>query len=211
MKYSCIIWDWNGTLLDDVNACLDSVNDMLTKRGLKNIDMDRYREVIGVPIRKFYEKVFDLEKYDYEEIIKDFNEGYIRHLNEVKLSDGAEELLEYFRRQGAKQIIVSSSNNSVLRANTEKYGVSGYFDEILGADDYYASSKIERAVDYLDRNGCGKALAFGDLEHDYELAKQTGADCVLLASGHDSRQRLKKTGAIVINSLREILSTDILR
>lgn len=211
MKYSCIIWDWNGTLLDDVNACLDSVNDMLTKRGLKNIDMDRYREVIGVPIRKFYEKVFDLEKYDYEEIIKDFNEGYIRHLNEVKLSDGAEELLKYFRRQGAKQIIVSSSNNSVLRANTEKYGVSGYFDEILGADDYYASSKIERAVDYLDRNGCGKALAFGDLEHDYELAMQTGADCVLLASGHDSRQRLEKTGAIVINSLREILSTDILR
>ena len=211
MKYSCIIWDWNGTLLDDVNACLDSVNDMLTKRGLKNIDMDRYREVIGVPIKKFYEKVFDLEKYDYEEIIKDFNEGYIRHLNEVKLSDGAEELLEYFRRQGAKQIIVSSSNNSVLRANTEKYGVSGYFDEILGADDYYASSKIERAVDYLDRNSCGKALAFGDLEHDYELAMQTGADCVLLASGHDSRHRLEKTGAIVINSLREILSTDILR
>ena len=100
MNYKYILWDWNGTLLDDVTACLNSVNDMLDSRGLERIDIVRYREVIGVPIIKFYEKVFDLEKYDYTEIIKDFNEGYIRHLDEAHISDGAVELLEYFKELG---------------------------------------------------------------------------------------------------------------
>jgi phosphoglycolate phosphatase len=206
MNYKYILWDWNGTLLDDVTACLNSVNDMLDSRGLERIDIVRYREVIGVPIIKFYEKVFDLEKYDYTEIIKDFNEGYIRHLDEAHISDGAIELLEYFKGLGCRQIIVSSSNNELLRKSTEKYGVADYFDAILGSDDFFAGSKIERALTYIKKHGAGKALAIGDLEHDYELARETGADSILLASGHDKRERLENTGAKVVDSLREVIS-----
>lgn len=206
MNYKYILWDWNGTLLDDVGACLSSVNDMLDSRGLDRIDIERYREVIGVPIKKFYENVFDLEKYDYGEIIKDFNDGYIRHLDEAHLSEGALELLEYFKKSGCRQIIVSSSNNDLLRKNTEKFGVSQYFDAILGSDDFFAGSKIERALTYIKENGEGKALAIGDLEHDYELAAEVGAESILLASGHDKRERLEKTGATVAESLKEILS-----
>ncbi len=206
MNYKYILWDWNGTLLDDVTACLNSVNEMLDSRGLERIDIVRYREVIGVPIIKFYEKVFDLEKYDYTEIIKDFNEGYIRHLDEAHISDGAVELLEYFKELGCRQIIVSSSNNELLRKSTEKYGVADYFDAILGSDDFFAGSKIERALTYIKKHGAGKALAIGDLEHDYELARETGADSILLASGHDKRERLENTGAKVVDSLREVIS-----
>lgn len=79
MKYTHIIWDWNGTLLDDIGASLASVNDMLAMRGKPPIDADYYRECIGVPIIKFYEKVFELEKEDYSLIIKQYNEGYVRH------------------------------------------------------------------------------------------------------------------------------------
>ncbi|MBR5112903.1 MAG: HAD family hydrolase [Clostridia bacterium] len=205
MDYRYILWDWNGTLLNDVDACLNSVNDMLDERGLERIDIVRYREVIGVPIIKFYEKVFDLEKYDYAEIIKDFNEGYIRHLDEAHLSEGVIELLEYFKECGCRQIIVSSSNNDLLRKNTEKYGVTQYFDAILGSEDFFAGSKIERAKKYIAKNGTGRVLAIGDLEHDYELAAETGADCILLASGHDKKERLENTGAKVVESLIEVI------
>ena len=61
MKYTHIIWDWNGTLLNDISSSLQSVNDMLAMRGKDPIDIDFYRECIGVPIVKFYERVFDLE------------------------------------------------------------------------------------------------------------------------------------------------------
>ena len=111
LKYTHIIWDWNGTLLDDIKASLASVNDMLELREKAPIDIAFYKECIGVPIIKFYEKVFELEKEDYSVIIKQYNEGYLRHLTDCSLSSGAAEMLEYFAENGAKQAIVSSSNN----------------------------------------------------------------------------------------------------
>lgn len=206
LKYTHIIWDWNGTLLDDIRASLASVNDMLALRGKQPIDIDFYKECIGVPIIKFYEKVFELEKEDYSLIIKQYNEGYLHHLSDCALSSGAIEMLEYFSQKGAKQVIVSSSNNEQLLANAEKYGVSDYFEAILGAADFLAGSKIERAAEYLKNSGAerGRILVIGDLEHDAQLAEALGADCVLLTSGHENPERLKAANARVIDNLTEL-------
>lgn len=206
MKYKFIIWDWNGTLLDDVCAALGSVNDMLEMRGMKPIDLVRYRECIGVPIRKFYEQVFDLEKEDYNLIIKQYNEGYARRVLSSRLTDRVPETLGLFARAGARQIIVSSSHNDVVLNGVERFGIRGYFDEILGAGDYFAASKIDRARAYLEKNGAksGEVLVIGDLEHDAEMAREIGADCVLLTSGHEMPERLRTSGAVAVDSLREI-------
>lgn len=206
MKYKFIIWDWNGTLLDDAWAALASVNDMLKMRGMKPISIERYRECIGVPIVKFYERVFDLEKEDYNVIIKQYNEGYARYASECGLTDGVVEMLEFFAREGARQVIVSSSHNDIVGAGVEHFGIGEYFDEILGAGDYFAASKIERAKAYLERNGAVGAhtLVIGDLEHDAEMAAEIGADCVLLTSGHEAPERLANADALVVDSLREM-------
>lgn len=208
MKYTHIIWDWNGTLLNDIGASLASVNDMLSMRGMPHINNVYYKECIGVPIIKFYEKVFDLEKEDYSLIIKQYNEGYLRHLADCSLTEGAAEALEYFKKCGAKQVIVSSSNNAQLCQNAEKYGVIGYFDALLGSQDFYAGSKIERAADYLEKSGAkkGEVLVVGDLEHDAEMAAKLGADCVLLTSGHEHPERLKNTKVPLIDNLFELIS-----
>lgn len=208
LKYTHVIWDWNGTLLDDIEASLASVNDMLSMRGMPHINNVYYKECIGVPIIKFYEKVFDMGKEDYSLIIKQYNEGYLRHLVDCGLTDGAREALEFFKSSGAKQVIVSSSNNAQLCRNAEKYGVIGYFDELLGASDYYAGSKIERAAEYLKKSGAekGRVLVVGDLEHDAEMAAELGADCVLLTSGHEHPDRLKRANMPLIDNLFELIS-----
>lgn len=208
LKYKYIIWDWNGTLLNDIGASLASVNDMLAIRGREPIDIDYYKKCIGVPIIRFYEKVFDIENENYNLIIKQYNEGYLRHLPCVGLTDGAFEVLEYFKENSAKQVIVSSSNNEQLCMNAEKYGVSGYFDAILGAGDYFAGSKIERAKDYLSKNSARKeeVLVVGDLQHDAEMADTLGADCILLTSGHEHPQRLENAKKPLINDLFELIN-----
>lgn len=206
MKYTHIIWDWNGTLLNDIGASLASVNDMLAMRGKPPIDIDYYRDCIGVPIIKFYEKVFDLENEDYSVIIKQYNNGYLFHLNSCGLTDGAVEVLDYFAKKGIKQAIVSSSNNEQLQINVKKYGIFDRFDAVLGAADYYAGSKIERAVEYLETDEERRVLVVGDLEHDAEMAAELGADCVLLTSGHENRERLFAAKARVISDLRELIS-----
>ena len=204
IKYKYIIWDWNGTLLNDVNASLDAVNDMLEERRMPPIDMARYKEIIGVPIRKFYERCFDLEKEDYNEILRQFNEGYLRHLTEYGLTEGVNDMLEYFKERKCRQIIVSSSNNSILKTNVAKYGIEDYFDAVLGSEGYLAESKVERAVDYIKRNGEGKSLVIGDLEHDAEMADAIGADCILITTGHDKKERLIESGATVIDRIIDI-------
>ena len=171
-------------MLDDISASLASVNDMLERRKIPPIDIVRYRECISVPIKGFYEKVFDLEKEDYPAVLREYNEGYLYHLKDCGLSEGAEELLGLFEKAGAKQIIVSSSNNEQLAANVKKYGIWEFFDAVLGAADYMATSKIERAVAYLDN--------------------KIGADCILLSSGHEHRERLYSSETKIIDSLTEL-------
>ncbi len=190
-------------MLDDISASLASVNDMLERRKMPPIDIVRYRECISVPIRGFYEKVFDLEKEDYSGILSEYNEGYLYHLKDCGLAEGAEELLGLFEKAGAKQIIVSSSNNEQLTANVKKYGIWERFDAVLGAADYMATSKIERAVAYLDKEKVekGAVLVIGDLIHDKEMADNIGADCILLSSGHEHRERLFSASAKIIDSL----------
>lgn len=207
MKYTHIIWDWNGTLLDDIGASLASVNDMLSERGKPPISVDFYKECICTPIKGFYEKTFDMDKEDYSIIIKQYNEGYLYHLKDCGLTDGAVEALKYFRQSGAKQIIVSSSNNEQLLFNVEKYGVKEYFDAILGAGDYLAGSKIERALNYLEKSGAqkGRVLVVGDLIHDAEMASELSADCFLLTSGHEHPSRLQAAEVPLINDLFAVI------
>lgn len=208
VNYTHIIWDWNGTLLNDISASLASVNDMLALRGKPPMNIDYYRECISVPIIGFYEKAFDMENEDYNLIIKQYNEGYLRHLDECKLTDGVVEVIDYFEKQGAKQAVISSSNNNQLIQNVTKYGIFDRFDAVLGAEDFYAGSKIERAENYLKNSGenC-RVLVIGDIFHDAEMAEKLGADCVLLTSGHENRERLYGAKATVISDVRELIET----
>lgn len=206
MKYTHIIWDWNGTLLDDIGASLASVNDMLARRGEPPMDINRYKECIGTPIIRFYEQVFDLSKEDYSAILAEYNAGYMLHLAECSLTEGAVEAIEKFAAAGIHQAIVSSSNNVQLCENAKKYGVYDKFEAVLGAADFKADSKIERARDYLARSAeKGSVLVVGDLEHDAEMAAEIGADCVLLTSGHEHPDRLKRAGVAVFDKIEELI------
>lgn len=204
--YTHILWDWNGTLLDDVSAALASVNDMLTRRGKDIIDIIRYRECIGVPIICFYEQVFDLDNEDYPALLAEYNEGYLRHLDGCGLAKGARELLSDLHRQGKRQIIVSSCEKNQLLAAVKSFGIEDCFDAIIGSDNFLAGSKIDKAREYLAANGDGnmRAVVVGDLVHDCELARAVGADCILLRSGHENANRLEHSGARLVDDFCEI-------
>ena len=69
-----------------------------------------------------------------------------------------------------------------------------------------ATSKIERAVAYLDKENAekGAVLVIGDLIHDEEMANKIGADCILLSSGHEQRERLFSSDSRIVDSLKEV-------
>jgi phosphoglycolate phosphatase len=204
-----IIWDWNGTLLNDTAICISVMNDMLLKRGMDILDIGYYREVFGFPVKEYYRKLgFDFDKESFESLSKEFIDNYTHQLLNANLAHGAELVLKHFRAEGKKNIILSAMQQDMLISSIQNLRFESFFSDILGIDDIYAHSKSALAVAYLKKNKLkGKDfMLIGDTLHDYEVATEIGCKCILVADGHQSEKRLRETGAIVVDSLESLLN-----
>ena len=208
MKYTCIVWDFNGTIMDDVEIGIESVNVLLEKRGLKTLESrEEYQRVFGFPIINYYIRLgFDFDKEPYEEIAVEWVNEYTDRERTAKTVDGVKELLEFFKSEGKRQIIISACEQAMLNRNTKALGVFDYFDEVCGINNIYASSKEAIAVAWRERNPEEKILFIGDTDHDCDVAKAMGADCILVAQGHQSYETLLQYSeyATVLRSMHDI-------
>lgn len=206
MRYDCIFWDWNGTLLDDARAAWLAVNDMLTSRKLPLITLEQYREYIDVPIVRFYEHVMDMSKEDMHSLSVEFDSLWAKHLPDDAVTETTVDLLSKLSQKGIKQYIFSSSRNDIISPYLKSFGIDGYFTAVLGATDRFVGSKAERTRDYIISNGIDldKTIFIGDMVHDFEVASFVGASSILVSSGHQSKSALVKTGTTVVSSLSEI-------
>lgn len=206
-EYKVIIWDFNGTLIDDVNAALSSVNDMLKRRNLPEITMQQYASYVDTPIIKFYEHIFDdLYSMNFNEIALEFNAGYDKHLPQKAVMANAEEVLEYFNSKGKLQTVISATHIDKVTKRLEEFGLSGYFDKILAHNNLIAEDKTHLAVKYFAEKQIKpeEAVVIGDCVADYKMAQAIGADCILTTQGHQSRVEFAQTSAIIIDSLSEL-------
>ncbi|MCL2697461.1 MAG: HAD hydrolase-like protein [Oscillospiraceae bacterium] len=205
LRYSYVIWDWNGTLLDDVDWCVNVINRMLLRRKLKTFDgICDYHEVFSFPVIDYYRKIgFDFEKEPFEDLAVEYVEDY--YSGSFKLHENAEDILRIIHEKGIKQAILSASEINYLNAQLSGFDITKYFDEILGISNILAGSKTEAGREFIKRNNVKNALFVGDTEHDFETAKMLGADCVLIARGHQSRERLMRLGAPVLDNITGVL------
>ena len=85
MKYKHIIWDWNGTLLDDTWLCVEGINDSLKKRSLQTITKEIYRKVFSFPVEDYYKRLgFDFKKEPFEVAGDEFVAYYAKSFHKVK-------------------------------------------------------------------------------------------------------------------------------
>lgn len=184
--YTVVVWDWNGTLLDDVGLNVMIVNSLLADRDLPEISIDAYKRFFRMPIREFYQDIgFDFSKYTFESVATDYNRLYRRYFPDMPLTEGIPELLKSLQAGKIKQYIVSASEQNSLLDQVRQKGIADYFTKIAGNPDYSVVSKIERAREVRDEIGDAEKILFiGDLDHDYEVAQAMGADCVIYKNGH---------------------------
>ncbi|MCH5183243.1 MAG: HAD family hydrolase [Oscillospiraceae bacterium] len=201
-----VFWDWNGTLCDDVLLALEAVNEMLRKRSRTPITLADYYSYIGIPIRRFYEHVFDLNEVPMEVISVEYNTYYDAHLREDCLMPGARETLSVLRDAGVKQYILTSSHKESVLPTVKKLGLLPFFDAVLGADDWHVQSKEDRARSFCEANGLwGESLWFvGDMLHDRDTANACGGSCLLIPGGHQSEEALRGAGNCFCPSIAEV-------
>lgn len=206
MKYDCVFWDWNGTIFDDVRASLDAVNKMLARRSLPPIDLKTYREYVDTPILKFYEKTFDMSCEDMDNLAVEFNSAYREFLGDEPLRKGVSEVLSELSAMGVRQCIFSASANAIINRYLTEHKLARYFEAVLGADNYYVESKLNRTINYLKTTGIDpkRTVFIGDAEHDLEVARACGGDCILVTGGHRPESALRNSGAYVISSVIQL-------
>lgn len=206
-RYHCVIWDWNGTLFDDLDVCINVMNKVLKNRGLPLLDIKKYKEIFGFPVKHYYQRLgFDFSREPFEEISTEFMTEYQKESLSAKLDKNCIPVLEHIRNNGLKQVILSASQLANLEEQVMHFGIIDYFDKLLGLDHCHATSKVDIGKRWLAESGFDKkeVLLVGDTRHDYETACELGCDCVLLSSGHQSRERVSCLGVPVIEFLMEV-------
>lgn len=211
---SYVVWDFNGTLLDDLNAAVASVTDMLSRRGRPPMTKERYYELMDVPISKYYEKLFDLTVTPMEVLTREFQAGYEKHFSLAHPAEGALTALRGFRNAGVRQVVLSSFRHERVDQILRQFDLTEYFDRIMGADDDLCAEKVTRALHWLRETGAApeNVLVIGDLVHDFEVARALGARCALVSCGHQSPRDLIATGAPVypnLSAMYEVLKDNL--
>jgi len=204
-----IIWDWNGTLLDDLDLCISTINILLKKRQLPLLDHNSYKEAFSFPVEKYYRTIgFDFEKEDFSIPAGEFINLYDSRISDCKLHNKAVEVLSWFKNRGTRQFVLSAMKQTMLEETLIKKGIYSFFEGVAGLNDHYAVSKIEKGRQLIDefRINKGTACIIGDTDHDYEVAQSLGTGCILVSDGHQSAGRLKETGAVVLNRLEDLIT-----
>lgn len=202
-----VVWDWNGTLLDDLDSCVATLNVLRRARALAPLSRAHYRASFGFPVRDFYEATgFDFSVCDYADLSRDFIAEYRRRAAQISIAPGAREIVAALAGRGITQVVVSAMEAGLLREMLTEHGLVGLLRGHFGTRDHGAGSKVGLGAEAMRHAAAdpATALVVGDTLHDLELAQTIGCRAVLYAGGHQERSRLEKSGVPVVDSFAEL-------
>ncbi len=209
-KVRTVIWDFNGTLIDDLDLVLASVNPQLERQGLAAMTAERYRDVFGFPVQDYYRRLgVDFEKVSMTKLAADFFGVYEPGLRDCPLHDGVREALDAFDQNGASQFVLSAMEEGMLRDTLDVLGILDRFAAAYGLAHQEGDSKVSRGRELMKDHSIEPetTVLIGDTDHDAEVAAELGVGVVLIANGHQSGERLGHVGVPVAASIGEAAQT----
>ncbi len=203
--FDTVIWDFNGTLIDDLDLAVQCINEQLARRSLPPLTTSSYRSVFGFPVEDYYRRIgLDPDSEPMADLSAEFFSAYDRGLKACSLHDDAVETLQLFKRRGCTQFVLSAMEENRLRATADHLGIGEFFAGIYGLSHLEGDSKLSRGRDLLRDFDIDPrtTMLVGDTRHDAEVAGALGMSATLVAQGHQSLVRLQDTDSPVYSSLR---------
>ena len=204
MQY--VIFDFNGTILDDVKVSIDCLNKTIKKYLLRDfISIEEYKRIFTFPIKKYYEAVgFDFDQLDWYEVGQFWMDEYLNNYTKCKLNDGIIDLLIKNKAMGIKNVVLSASRIDILTKQLTDLNIIDYFDEVLGIDNIYATSKLPIGLNFIADKDRSECVMIGDTLHDLEVARMMGVRCILVSCGHQDKNILLENHNEVYDDIRSI-------
>ncbi|PWI04569.1 HAD family hydrolase [Streptomyces sp. NWU339] len=204
-----IVWDWNGTLLDDNPVMLASVNAVCAYFGRPAIDMETWRAALCRPLWRCYGSVLDRDlsaPEDWAVVERVYHEAYRRNLANCRTTTDAKGTLTRARELGLTQSLLSMGLHHDVTEQAERFGVSDYLTRVDGVKGKVAGGhKADYLKKHLDVLGLDPRTCalIGDVTDDAAAARAVGAECVLVTTGMTGRPELEATGHTVADNLTE--------
>jgi phosphoglycolate phosphatase len=202
-----VIWDWNGTLLDDTWLCIEVMNGLLAERDLPLLTRQRYYEIFDFPVVEYYRRLgFDFNRDPFSVVGAEFIRRYEQRRSEARLHPDAQRTLEHLRDLGISQSVLSAYRHDTLEELLNHTGVRSFFSGVCGSDNVYAHGKLDQGKQWILELGIHPSgiMMIGDTLHDFEVAQAMGCSCLLVAHGYHPRSRLEPLGAPVVDTLDAI-------
>ncbi|NOZ73954.1 MAG: HAD family hydrolase [FCB group bacterium] len=202
-----ILWDWNGTLLDDLWLSVEAINVVLDRYHLPRVSIENYLDIFTFPVKTYYRRLgFDFGKNPFEVVGTEFIREYTRRMKEPVLRPGARDCLARLTRSGVKQSLFSAAKQEMLTELMEFHELTSGFEDVIGQDDHYAHGKTDAGLAWLKRQSLDpqSILFVGDTLHDLDVARVMGVQHALITGGHTSDQRLRAQTSQVFNSFKEL-------
>lgn len=203
-----IIWDWNGTLLDDVQACVEAINILLKLRKLPAISSEQYLDVFDFPIKNYYLKLgFDFSRDDWDQVATDFHRAYEVASKLSPLRTGAGAALNRLKDLGLGMSILSACEINILKRMVDERHIMGHFEHIYGLDNLHACSKVDLGHTLFSKTGLDKmnTLLVGDTSHDFEVAQAMGIPCLLMSGGHQGAHKLEQLNCPMVSNFQGVI------
>jgi len=203
-----ILWDWNGTLINDAEYCSEIISSLLYKHGLNKISINEYRDLFCFPVERFYDLLgLKGRGVSFEETSRSFIEEYQKGWFNCALHKNAEFVLREIDAFGIKQSVVTAGDKRLIGNYVSHFGISHYFESLNGTDNILAAGKIDVAINYMRRESLdgSNVILIGDTVHDEEVAKEIDSSVLLYAHGHNSKDKLMLNDTTVINNLADVL------
>lgn len=204
-----VFLDFNGTLIDDVDLCLKLLNDILRRQGNKEVSLEEYKNIFTFPIKKYYELAgVDFTKDSYEDLAIWFINAYQKTSLSCDLYDGVIDTIKFLRNKGINVYILSASEKNNLKEQCDHFGLTSVVCDVLGIDNIHAESKVSLAINYIKDNNINlkETIFVGDTLHDNEVARSLGVKSILIPNGHQSKERLEKSDAIIIDDFKDLMN-----
>lgn len=210
MKYSTIVFDLDGTLLDTLEDLRDSVNYALGKNNMPERTLDEIRSFVGNGIRKLIERSVNCGADDpkTDAVFDDFKEHYVKNCrNKTKPYDGILPMLEKLHSMGYKLAIVSNKADAAVKLLADDFFrglISVSAGEREGVKRKPSPDTVNEVLKELGEKK-ENAVYVGDSDVDVKTAKNAGLTCISVLWGFRDKEFLTENGAeTFISSPEEI-------
>ncbi|MFI2235897.1 HAD family hydrolase [Streptomyces chrestomyceticus] len=207
-----IVWDWNGTLFDDIDISVAAASAACRTVGGGDITHEAYRRAFTRPVRSFYASLLERPFTDlqWKAIAECYHRTYRDLLDRARLREGVAEILDSLAGAGVTHSLLSMGEHDEVVALLEREGLLSRFLVAEGmARQQRTESKqavLARHLDAVrerhpDELSVDRVLLIGDTLDDNEAAVAVGASCVLLADGSYDPERAAAVAVPVAASL----------